>query len=118
MVNGVLDRSVEEILQARFGVQRSSIVALCERFQIVEMGVFGSALRNDFREKGDDPSDVDLLIVFENGYVRSLQTYLDLREAAEQLFERTVDICQKDLIDNPYRRAKILRSTQVIYAAE
>lgn len=118
MVNEVLDRPVEEILKERFGVDRSAIVALCEQFRIVEMAVFGSALRDDFRDGGDDPSDVDLLVKFEDGHKRSYQAYLDLREAAEQLFGRAVDICQKELIENPYRRAKILRSTQVIYAAE
>jgi uncharacterized protein len=113
----VLDRPIEEILQARFGVDRAELVALCQRFRIVELGVFGSAVRDDFRDGGDDPSDVDLLVVFEAGDQRSYQAYLDLREAAEQLFGRQVDICQKALIDNPYRRAKILRSTRVIYAA-
>jgi uncharacterized protein len=114
----VLDRPVEEILQARFGVDRAAIVALCQRFRIVELGVFGSAVRDDFREGGDDPSDVDLLVVFEVGYSGSYQAYLNLREAAAGLFGRKVDICQKQLLDNPYRRAKILRSTRVIYAAE
>lgn len=49
MVTSVLDRSIEEILKARFGVdspqvrlcQWAEIVALCERFRIMEMGVFG-----------------------------------------------------------------------------
>jgi uncharacterized protein len=114
----VLDRPVEEILQARFGVDRAELIALCQRFRIVELGVFGSAVRDDFRDGGADPSDVDLLVVFEVGYSGSYQEYLDLRETAGRLFGRKVDICQKRLLDNPYRRAKILRSTRVIYAAE
>jgi uncharacterized protein len=113
----VLDRPVEEILQARFGIDRADLVALCQRFRIVELGVFGSVVRDDFRDGGDDPSDVDLLVVFEVGYSRSYREYLDLQVAAEGLFGRKVDICQKALLDNPYRRAKILRSTRVIYAA-
>ena len=117
MVNSVIDRSVDEILNARFGVDRADIAALCERFRIVEMGVFGSAVRDDFREGGEDPSDVDLLVVFEEGYRRSYPEYLELAAVVEELFGRKVDICQKRLLDNPYRRAKILRSTRMIYGA-
>jgi uncharacterized protein len=113
----VLDRPVEEILQARFGVDRAGIVALCQQFRIVELGVFGSAVRDDFRDGGDDPSDVDLLVVFEVGYERSYQAYLDLETAVEQLFGRKVDICQKQLLKNPYSRADILRTNRVIYAS-
>jgi uncharacterized protein len=111
MVNSVLDRSVDEILKGRLGVDRSAIVALCERFRIVEMGVFGSAVRDDFREGGDDPSDVDLLVVFEEGYRHTYQ------EEAAQLFGRKVDICEKLLLKNPYSRADILRTNRVIYAS-
>jgi uncharacterized protein len=118
MVTSVLDRPIEEILQARFGVDRAAILALCERFRIVEMGVFGSAVRDDFREGGDDPSDVDLLVVFEEGSRHTYQEHFELQDEAAQLFGRKVDICQKRLLDNPYRRAKILRSTKVIYAAK
>lgn len=118
MVTSVLDHPIDEILMARFGVDRATIVTLCERFRIVEMGMFGSAVRDDFREGGEDPSDVDLLVVFEGGGRLSSQERLAVREAAEQLFKRNVDICQKELIDNPYRRAKIIRSAQVIYAAK
>jgi uncharacterized protein len=115
--SSLLEQPVDEILRARFGVDRASLVALCQQFRIVELGLFGSALRNDFRDGGDDPSDVDLLVVFEVGYSGSYREYLDLREAAEALFGRKVDICQKALLDNPYRRAKILRSARVVYAA-
>jgi uncharacterized protein len=118
MVTSVLDRPIDEILQARFGVDRSAIVSLCERFRIVEMGVFGSAVRDDFREGGEDPSDVDLLVVFEEGYGRSYPESLELAAVVEELFGRKVDICQKRLLENPYRRAKILRSTRVIYATQ
>jgi uncharacterized protein len=113
----VLDRPVEEILQARFGVDRAMIVALCQRFRIVELGVFGSAVRDDFRDGGDDPSDVDLLVTFAEDDRISFPELLDLKDAAAELFGREVDICQKSLIENPYRRAKILRSERVIYAA-
>jgi uncharacterized protein len=117
MTGSVLDRPIDEILKERLGVDRADIVALCDRFKIVELGLFGSALRDDFRADGDDPSDVDLLVVFEEGYQQSYQEYLDLGVAVETLFRRKVDICQKKLLKNPYSRADILRTNQVIYAS-
>jgi uncharacterized protein len=117
MTTSVLDRPIDEILKERLGVDRADIVALCDRFRIVELGLFGSALRNDFRAEGSDPSDVDLLVVFEEGYQQSYQEYLDLGVAVETLFRRKVDICQKKLLKNPYSRADILRTNQVIYAS-
>ncbi len=108
---------VDEILCQRFGVDRAAVAAICERFRIVEMGLFGSALRDDFRSEGDDPSDVDLLVVFEAGYRRSWQEALALETALKELFQREVDVVLKKLLENPYRRAKILRTHQMIYAA-
>ncbi len=116
MVTSVLDRPIDEILMARFGVDRAAIVPLCERFRIVEMGVFGSAVRDDFREGGEDPSDVDLLVVFEEGYRHTYQEHFELQDVATQLFGRKVDICEKLLLKNPYSRADILRTNRVIYA--
>ena len=110
--------NVHEILQLRLGVDRSDLIALCQRFRIVELGLFGSALRDDFRSDGDEASDVDLLVTFEEGYRRSAEDCLMLEQAVEELFDRKVDICQKRLLKNPYRRAEILQTTQVIYAAQ
>ncbi len=117
MADSVLDRPIDEILKERLGVDRADVVALCDRFRIVELGLFGSVLRDDFRADGDDPSDVDLLVVFEEGYQQSYQEYLDLGVAVEALFRRKADICQKKLLKNPYSRADILRTNQVIYAS-
>jgi uncharacterized protein len=76
----------------------------------VELGLFGSVLRDDFRSAGDDPSDVDLLVTFEEGYRRSATEWLALEQAVEELFDRKVDLCQKRLLKNPYRRAEIIQT--------
>jgi uncharacterized protein len=111
----IADLPIEEILRLRFGIERAQLVAICQRFHIIEMGLFGSALRDDFRPDGDDPSDVDLLVVFEPGYQRSWQDYIALQDTLRDLFQREVDVVLKKLLDNPYRRARILRSNRVIY---
>jgi predicted nucleotidyltransferase len=107
---------IAELLQARLGVDVLKIVALCDRFRIVEFGLFGSVLRDDFRLAGSDPSDVDVLVVFETDYRLSWETWRDLQEGLERLFGRKVDVVRKELLTNPYRRAEILRTYRVIYA--
>ena len=42
-------------------ISMSEIAALCRRFEVRELSLFGSALRDDFRPD----SDVDILVSFE-----------------------------------------------------
>jgi uncharacterized protein len=115
MAAPALDRSIDEILEMRFGVDRDAIGQLCQRFGIVELGLFGSALRDDFRSDGNNPSDVDVLMVFGEGDRLSWQDWLNLESAIEFLFGRKVDLCQKRLLKNPYSRAEILQTYRVVY---
>ena len=91
----VTELLIDDLLQLRFGVDRSAIGAFCEKFQILELGLFGSALRDDFRVGSNDPSDVDLLVTFESGVRRSHHIWLELENSTQTLFDRKVDICQK-----------------------
>jgi uncharacterized protein len=120
ILDSIQQLPVDEILRRRFGVEMGQVVALCERFGIVELGVFGSAVRDDFRAGGEDPSDVDLLLVLDEAVrrSRSYRDSLDLQAALEELFGREVDICQKILLKNPYRRAEILETVRMVYASK
>ncbi len=117
VLQSVAELSIDDLLQLSFGIDRAAIGAFCEKFKISELGLFGSALRDDFRVGGDDPRDVDLLVTFEAGVRRSNHSWLELEKSVQTLFDREVDICQKKLLKNPYRRAEILKTTQIIYAA-
>jgi uncharacterized protein len=107
---------IADRLQTRLGVNVSSIVALCDRYRIAEFGLFGSVLRDDFRAAGSDPSDVDVLVVFEPDQRVSWQNWRSLQESLEKLFGRKVDVVRKELLTNPYRRSEILGTYQVVYA--
>lgn len=110
-----LDQPIETILQERFDIKPTQIAEICQQFGIIEFGIFGSVLRDDFRESGDDPSDVDILLVFEPDHKATWKEWLALDEALQQLFHRKIDIIEKQLLENPYRRAEILRTNQIIY---
>lgn len=99
-----------------FSDHHHEIVALCEKFQVMRLEAFGSAVRGDF-----DPtsSDVDLIAHFssthESGYA---DRYLDFAEALEALFKRKVDLLTPGSIRNP-RFSDIIRKEAVtLYESE
>lgn len=55
--------SLEEIYQ-RLNTEPTQIVNFCEKWQIVELAVFGSILRDDFEVVGKNKSDVDILFTY------------------------------------------------------
>lgn len=99
------------LLQSR----RADIAALCRRFHVRRLDVFGSAAREgDF----SDDSDIDLLVEYEpdHGPLR-LEDYFDFRDALTALLGRKVDLVVANVVRNPYIRASIERSRQPLHGA-
>ena len=97
----------------RIAVPEATIADVCRRHHIRELSVFGSILRDDFRPD----SDIDLLIDLEPGQEMTIESFMALHDELEKLFGRRVDLVEKPLVRNPYRRAEILRTRQTLYAA-
>ena len=95
----------------RLAVEPSQIMFFCQRYSIVEFSLFGSVLRDDFHNE----SDVDILIQFEDGYWLSWIVWRDLQDDLRQLLGRTVDVIRKELVTNPYLKAEIFKTRQVLY---
>ena len=95
---------------------REEITAFCERWQVTQLGVFGSALREDF---GPD-SDIDLLVSFEDSARHTLFDMVRMEEELKGIFGREVDLVEREGVEqshNHIRREAILQSTETIYAA-
>ncbi|MGB0562202.1 MAG: nucleotidyltransferase family protein [Spirulinaceae cyanobacterium] len=107
-----LQPSLQTLLRERLHSSRAAIEKFCDRWQIIEVSLFGSVLRDDFKPD----SDVDVLVVFAAGYSWHLFDLIDMQDELEQRFKRPVDLLQKKELINPYRRETILKSHQVIYA--
>jgi predicted nucleotidyltransferase len=94
--------------------KRSEIERLCERLGVQRLGVFGSALRDDF-----DParSDADFLVelgpLAPASYARA---YFELKDSLEALLGRPVDLLTDKSLHNPHRRSRIEREQQQLYA--
>lgn len=93
----------------------TEIAALCRRFGVRRLDVFGSAVRDDF-----DPahSDVDFLVDFEPDEERNrFRDYFDLREALAGLLGRPVDLVMARAVRNRYLKAAIESERRLVYAA-
>jgi hypothetical protein len=96
--------------------KRAAIAAICQRFGVRRLDVFGSAARGtDF-----DParSDVDFLVEFDTDPRSArLADWLDLKSALEAVVGRSVDLVEQGTLRNPFVRADIDRSRQPLYGA-
>jgi hypothetical protein len=93
-------------------VSQDAIASFCQRWKITEFALFGSILRDDFRQH----SDVDVLVSFAPDAKWSLWDIIAMKEELETLFGRKVDLVEKVTLKNPFRRYEILSTKQVIYA--
>ena len=96
-------------------LDENEVKQLCEKYHISELSVFGSAIRDDFRED----SDVDLLIVWED-YMNKNGSwdFLYIENDLEKLIGRDVDVVDKECIRNPIRREEIMSTYEVVYASQ
>lgn len=111
--------TVHELLQDRLHVDPSTIEAFCRKWGIRELSLFGSALRDDFR----DDSDVDVLVAFEDPD-RSFGPWLSELQTMENelagMFGRRVDLALRDSVErsaNYIRRRAILSNVVPLYVA-
>jgi uncharacterized protein len=103
-------------MHAEIAARREALKALCERYDVVRLDVFGSAARGvDF-----DPaaSDVDFLVEFKvASRLNPLDQFFGLADALKDLFGRPVDLVESSAVRNPFVRAAIDRSREVVYGA-
>jgi len=96
----------------RLRVSEETLAALCARYGVRELAVFGSAARE---EAGPD-SDVDLLVLFNEDARVTLFTLIDFQAELADLFGRPVDLVPKNGL-KPALRRQVLAEAQVLYAA-
>jgi predicted nucleotidyltransferase len=115
--NGYITDNPEFAMLPLIAEHRAEIAALCRRFGVRRLAVFGSAARGaDF-----DPqrSDVDFLVEFaaqDGDFAR----FGDFKEALEALLARRVDLVDRKAIEasrNYIRKRHILTGAEPVYAA-
>lgn len=95
---------------------REALAAICRRFAVARLDIFGSAARGtDFNPA---TSDADFLVTFAEE--PSLSGFLDLKEALESELGRSVDLVERPAVErsrNAIRRSHILAEAQPVFAA-
>ena len=97
-------------------IDNIQLSALCERWHIQELAIFGSALRADFGPE----SDLDFLVVYAPDAGTTLFDEACIQEELEALFSRPVDLVSKHAVEespNWMRRKAILEHTERVYVA-
>lgn len=95
-------------------INLQKIIALCKRFHVRKLWVFGSILTDRF----NDESDVDMCVDFdwENiPLMDAADNFFDFQYALEEIFGRTVDITDDSAVRNPYFREELNEKRQLIY---
>ncbi len=95
---------------------RDAIAALCRKYHVAKLEVFGSAATGDF-----DPhaSDFDFLVEFQPDQDLGpwLSHYFDLQKELETLLGKAVDLVMPAAMKNPYFIREVNRTRRVLYAA-
>jgi uncharacterized protein len=100
------------LTQPHSSIPRPALTKFCRRNRISHLGLFGSALRDDFRPD----SDVDVLVEFEPGAQVSLFTLAHVQGEISTLLGRPVDLGPRHSL-KPVIRDSVLASEQVFYEA-
>jgi hypothetical protein len=98
----------------RLAITEEKLIEVCRQWNIAELALFGSVLREDFREN----SDIDLLISFAPDAPQGLLTLVRIKHQLEDLLDRPVDLVIKKAIQeggNWIRRQEILSTAVIIY---
>jgi len=98
-----------------FAQRRTELEALCRRYGVLRLELFGSAATGHNRA---DKSDLDFLVEFglfpSGGYA---DAYFGLLESLEGLFGESVDLVVASAIRNPYFLEAVERTKMLLYAA-
>ena len=94
---------------------QQQFVALCKRYRVGKIELFGSAVDERFDA---DSSDLDFLVVFEGlGPGEYADAYFGLQEALQELFRLPVDLVVATVIKNPYFLEQIAKTRTLLYAS-
>jgi uncharacterized protein len=100
----------------QIAIPADQIAALCRRWHISQLALFGSVLREDFRAS----SDIDILVTFHAGARPSVFDLSRIKVELAGIFGRKVDLVEHRAVeesDNYLRRKHILESAEVIYGS-
>jgi predicted nucleotidyltransferase len=99
---------------AKLRAPKKAIAALCRKYGVRKLSVFGSAARGEMKPE----SDVDLMVEFDPASTTSLWDYPAMQDDFSALFERRrIEFASPEILRNPFRRKTILPDLKTLYEA-
>lgn len=95
-----------------FDINEKNIADFCRRYQVQNLLLFGSVLRDDF----DSNSDIDVLIEFKPDALVTFLTLSRMQRELEEMWNRPVDLVPKSGLKAAIK-ASVLEQSREIYAA-
>lgn len=92
----------------------AEVAELCRKWQVVELALFGSALRDDFRPD----SDIDLLVTFSPQARWGLFAESEMADEFQTLLGHPVDLVDMRAVErskNWIRRTEILSTARTVF---
>lgn len=91
---------------------KPEIERICRRLPVKRLGLFGSALSDNFSQH----SDIDVLVIFDSDEnIDLFDKYFELKEQLQEIFKRQVDLVVDKKFRNPVLRESIERTRTIIY---
>ena len=93
---------------------QEALKLLCHAQEVRELGLFGSAVGEDF-----DPerSDLDFVVEFAHPERPGVaDRFMNLATGLESIFQRRVDLITKRSLKNPFFLGAVTRTKEVVYA--
>lgn len=98
--------------KVKIDIPKEYLAVFCKKWHVRKLSLFGSVLRDDFGSE----SDVDMLVVFQEGYVPDLITFSGMELELDEILGRKVDLrTPEDL--SPYFREEVVRHSVEQYVA-
>jgi predicted nucleotidyltransferase len=92
--------------------KRDEIAALCRKYRVARLDLFGSATTDRF---DPETSDLDFLVDLGEYEANIVYRYLDLANALEALLDRRVDLLTVRSVRSPLLRQSIDESRVTLY---
>ncbi len=104
---------IDPRLLERLNCPLEEIAKLCEKFQVIELSVFGSAVRDDFKPES---SDIDFLYLMHPDAEIGVYEFTEFHDLLSDLLKRELDLVPKKWMGERFEK-RVLPEAQVIYAA-
>lgn len=108
--------NIKKKIESRLGVSLEIIFGFCQRFQIKQLALFGSILRDDFTVD----SDIDFLITLSSDVELNWSFFELMETELKNLVNRDIDIIFKENLErssNWIKKKEIFTTAEVIYEA-